>query len=85
MPNNEKIWYFCNASRLLSGSKILRGKREEIWTNGPPWWPKGGGCGRRMCPLPHKAWKAQRSYILGFTESHLRHTLDPIQVMHRKR
>ena len=75
-------WLYIQAFIYLA-KKILRGKREEIWTNGPPWpWrPKGVGVGGGCVPSCTKRGMLKRSYmyILGFTESHLSHTLDPIQ------
>ena len=54
----------------------------ENGSNEPPWRPKGG-VGGGYIPSCTKCGKLKHSYILGFIKSHLNHTLDPIQVMHR--
>ena len=51
------MYMYC---RVLSGPKIFwevnkRGMLDEWATLAA----QGGGCGRRMCPLPRKAWKAK--------------------------
>ena len=58
-------------ARLLSGTKFLRGKQKESWTDGPP---KGVGLEGEFAPSHGKL---KHSLLLGFTKSHLCYTLDP--------
>ena len=60
--------------RLLSCPRILRGIQEETWTNGSPHWPKVG-VGGGYVPSCMKRRKRERSFIFGFTKSHVSHTL----------
>ena len=58
---------------ILCGSYNFEGETGKV--------PKGVGVGGGCVPSRTKRGKLKRSYmyILGFTESHLSHTLDPIQ------
>ena len=61
----------CIMIRVLSGPKILRGKR---WTNGPPWWSKGVGVGGGCVPSCAKRGKLKHNFISVFSKSHLSNT-----------
>ena len=71
--------YLLLSARVLSGPKILQGNRSKAGLTDNLGAPKGMGVRWGFVPSHAKRGKLKRSFILGFTKSHLSNTLDPIK------